>query len=391
MRILIINYEYPPLGGGGGIEVRDLAEQLAKTNAVFVLTTGFHNLPPKETLNGVKIYRVPVLGRMDLPTATTRSLISFFPSAFLYGLFLVPKIKPQVINAHFVVPSGLPAVFLARLYKIPFVLTLIGGDVYDPSKGISPHRHAILRWIIRKIMKRADKITAISHDTKERAIRHYNAPEGIEVIPLGFVPPKVIGVDQAEKDFNPGNFSLDGSGLKINFVSIGRLVAQKGYFDLLRAFAALQNENAVLYIIGDGPLLPELNFEIKKLGIESRVHMRGRVSDEDKYRMLRGSDIYVSASHHEGFGICFLEAMYAGLPIVSTNIGGQTDFLVPGRNAFLVNVGDLVKITRAMEQLCNDGIMRKTMGKDNKKDVENFLIQNTTKRHELIFQELAKK
>lgn len=381
MKILLINYEYPPLGGGGGIEVQDLAEQLAKTHEVTVLTTGFHNLPHKETRNGVKIYRVPVFGRTDLPTASTVSLVSFFPFALVYGLFLVPRIKPNVINAHFVVPSGLPAAFLAKIYKIPFVLTLIGGDIYDPSKGISPHRHAILRWTIRRIMRCADKITAISHDTKERAIRYYQAPEGIEVIPLGLVPPKALVAETSVKEVSD----------KINFVSIGRLVARKGFFDLFRAFASMENKNAVLHIIGDGPLYPELRAEIKSLGVEERIIMHGRATEEEKYDILKISDIYVSASHHEGFGICFLEAMYAGLPIIATNVGGQTDFLVPGRNAFLVNVGDIQKISKAMDQLVADIEMSKNIGVTNKKDVENLLIENTTKRYEIIFQDLVDK
>jgi glycosyltransferase involved in cell wall biosynthesis len=379
MKILLINYEYPPLGGGGSIEAQDLAEQLAKTHEVFVLTTGFHNLSRKETRNGVKIYRVPVFGRMDLPTASTISLVSFFPSALIYGLFLVPKIRPSVINAHFAVPSGLPAAFLAKIYKIPFVLTLIGGDIYDPSKGISPHRHGLLRFIIRRIMRCADKITAISHDTKERAIRYYQAPEGIEVIPLGLVPPTSI--------LGTGDRVKDESG-KTHFVSIGRLVARKGYFDLFRAFASMENKNTNLHVIGDGPLLPELRMEISKLGVTDRIEMHGRATEEQKYQILKQSDVYVSASHHEGFGICFLEAMYSGLPIITTNIGGHTDFLIPGKNAMLVNVGDINKLSKAMDQLVVDLAMRKTIGEANKKDVENFLIENTTKRYELIFQEL---
>lgn len=381
MKILIVIYEYPPLGGGGSIEARDLAEELAKENEVTVLTTGFHNLPRKETRNGVNIYRVPVFGRMDLPTATTRSLVTFFPSALIFGLFLLPKLKPNVINAHFVVPSGLPAAILSKLFGIPFVLTLIGGDIFDPSKGISPHKHAVLRWVIRNVMKCANRITAISHDTKERAIRYYKAPEGIEVIPLGLVSPgkqEYCGSEKLPKK-------------TIDLVTVGRLVSRKGYFDLLRAFAEIENKNTTLNIIGDGPLLPELNVEIKKLSISERVKMLGRVSDDDKYKTLCQSDIYVSTSHHEGFGICFLEAMYAGLPIVSTNIGGQTDFLMPGVNAILVGVRDLEKIKSAINLLIKDEQMRKRMGEKNKKDVENFLIENTTKRYQLIFNDLVEK
>lgn len=381
MRILLINYEYPPLGGGGGIETQDLAVELARRHQVYVLTTGYGNLPSKETINGVKIYRVPVLGRTDLPTATLVSLITFFPAAFIYGLFLVPKLRPQVINAHFAVPSGLPAAFLAKIYRIPFVLTLIGGDIYDPSKGISPHRHAIMRMTIRRIMRCADRLTAISHDTKERAIRYYQAIEGIEVIPLGFVPPEGSSLEVKN--------TVDYMSEKpLHFVTIGRLVPRKGYFDLLRSFAKMDDKKAVLDIVGDGPLFAEMKEEITKLGIEDRVVLHGRVSDEKKYEILSQADIYISTSHHEGFGICFLEAMYAGLPIIAPNIGGQSDFLASGRNALIVAVGDLEKITKAMNQMATDDNLRKEMGENNKRDVEKYLIHNTAKSYELIFEDI---
>lgn len=381
MKILFINYEYPPLGGGGGIETQDLAVELALHHQVYVLTTGFGNLPAKELKNGVNIYRVPVLGRTDLPTATLISLITFFPTAFFYGLFLIPKIRPQVINAHFVVPSGLPAAFLAKIFKIPFVLTLIGGDVYDPSKGTSPHRHAILRWTIRRIMRCADRLTAISNDTKERAIRHYRATEGIEVIPLGFVPP-------AEPSLAVKNNVDYMSEKPLHFATIGRLVPRKGYFDLLGSFARMDDKKAMLDIMGDGPLFSEMKDEISKLGIDNRVVLHGRVSDQKKYDILRQADIYVSTSHHEGFGICFLEAMYAGLPIIAPNIGGQSDFLASGRNALIVAVSDLEKITKAMNQMVSDSNLRREMGENNKRDVEKYLIHNTAKSYELIFEDI---
>lgn len=378
MRILFINYEYPPLGGGGGIETRDLCEELAKKHEVSVLTTGYRGLKTSEVINNVNIYRVPVFGRNSLPTATLRSLVSFFPVAFVYGLYLIPKIKPQVINAHFVVPSGLPAVLLANIFRIPFVLTLIGGDIFDPSKGISPHKHSFLRYIIKKIMLFSDKITAISHDTKERAIRFYSAPEDIEVVPLGFVAP--AGEKIEEKSDENKNFS---------FVSIGRLVPRKGYFDLLRAFSKTANTQSELHIIGDGPLFEELKKESDKLRISARVFLHGRVSEEEKHKILNSSDVYVSASHHEGFGICFLEAMYAGLPIVSTNIGGQTDFLVPGKNALLVPVGDIDKIAKAMDKFSSNKELRQDIGSYNSKDIENYLIGSIAKRYEFIFQDLV--
>lgn len=381
MRLLIFNYEYPPLGGGGGIETRDLAEELARRHEVQVITTGFKGYPQKEKINGVIIYRVPVWGRNSLPTASLLSMITFFPSAFVRGLFVIWSFKPECVNAHFAIPSGLPAVLLAKLFRIPFVLTLIGGDIYDPSKGISPHKHWLLRFVVSFVAKHADKLTAISNDTKKRAIEYHKISSDIEVIPLGLVPPSFSKKSKENLNF-ANNF--------IHFITIGRLVPRKGYGDLLKSFANLKNKNGVLHILGDGPLRDDLKKESEELGIRDRVIFHGRVGEREKYELLSASDIYVSASHHEGFGICFLEAMFANLPIITTDKGGQTDFLT-NRNAVLVSVGDREELSMAMGKMMQDKDARKNMGENNSRDVRNLLIDKTSQRYEEIFKNHLKK
>jgi len=380
MRLLIFNYEYPPLGGGGGIETRDLAEELAKRHEVQVITTGFKDLPRKEIQNGVTVHRIPVWGRTSLPTATLSSMLTFFPAAFIYGFFVIFSFKPECINAHFVIPSGLPAALLSKLFRIPFVLTLIGGDIYDPSKGISPHKHGLLRFVVGFVSKCADKLTAISNDTKKRAIEYHKTSSDIEVIPLGLVPPTVTRISKEElgwrEDF-------------VHLVSIGRLVPRKGYGDLLKSFAKLQNKNSMLHILGDGPLCTDLKKEAEELGIQEKVVFHGRVSEEEKYQLLFASDIYVSASHHEGFGICFLEAMFAGLPIITTDKGGQTDFLSRD-NAVLIPVGDKERLTSAMDEMMVDDNQRETIGSNNARDVKELLIDKTAQRYEAIFKSYLK-
>ena len=377
MRILLINYEYPPLGGGGGIETRDLAEELAKRHTVHVLTMWYQGLLKEETRNGVVIHRVRVWGRTHLPTATLRSMATFVPVAFFRGLTLVRRLRPDLINAHFVVPSGVPAVLLAKLFGLPLVVTLIGGDVYDPSKGVSPHRHALLRVTISWILRQASAITAISQDTKERAIQYHRAPETIEVIPLGLVPPVFSERSRSSLEDAPGHF---------HFITVGRLIPRKGYRDLLQGFARMQETRAVLHIVGEGPLGPELRAECEQLGIADRVRFHGRVTDEEKFQLLRAADAYVSTPLHEGFGISFLEAMVVGLPILATDTGGQTDFLVAGKNALLVPPRRPEQIAHALDWLARDASLRSSMAAANRAAVQRYLIGETARRYEELFQ-----
>ena len=94
MKILTINYEYPPLGGGGGIFTRDLAEELAKSHYVDVLTTHMKGLKKEETINNVNIIRVPVMGRTSYHISSMLALLTFVPSCILKGIKLIKKNKP---------------------------------------------------------------------------------------------------------------------------------------------------------------------------------------------------------------------------------------------------------------------------------------------------------
>lgn len=373
MNILFFNFEYPPLGGGGGVATAQLAEELARRHSVHVITTLYESLPKDEIVRGVHLHRVRVFGRKDLPTSSLMSLLTFAPFALLRGINVIRQYSPDIINAQFVIPSGLPAAILAWWFDIPFVVSFIGGDLYDPSKGISPHRYGVFRWLIRMISRSAEAKTAISEDTKTRAIELHGVGSDISITPIGLVPSHAAAADRS-------TYSIPSNALLC--ISIGRLVARKGYEMLLSAWKDVRD--AHLIIIGDGPLKEKLEYMIADMGLSNRVHLLGFVSEEQKHALLKSSDMYVSAAQHEGFGIVFLEAMDAGLPIVAANDGGQKDFLEHGKNAMLVPPYDPIKIAEAVQQLLANPSLRKQMGETNAADVQRYYIGHTSQRFERI-------
>ena len=106
MRILFCNYEYPPLGGGGGVTTSLLAQELAKRHEVTVLTSQALGLPLEKSEGRVKVVRVPVFFRRKESVASLLSMATFIPRAIHRGRKLLQSNSYDLINTHFVLPSG---------------------------------------------------------------------------------------------------------------------------------------------------------------------------------------------------------------------------------------------------------------------------------------------
>lgn len=377
MRILIINYEFPPLGGGGGLASYQIAKALvAREHEVDVLTTGWRGLPSCEVVDGIGIYRVRVVGRAELATATLPSMLSFFPSSLVKGCQLLLKKRYDLLNTHFAIPSGPTGVVLARLFNRPQVLTLIGGDIYDPTKKLSPSNNLILHTVVRGVLNWSSHIIAISEEIRRRAREHYHCQKEIQVIHYGLSPPSFESKSRTQLGVPEGAVVL---------ISIGRLIKRKALGDLLLAMSRLEDEGFRLLIIGEGPEQARLRELAKRLGLSSRVHFLGAIWGEAKYQYLAASDIFVLPSVHEGFGLVFLEAMYCGLPVIASSSGGQTDFLRDGETGFLVPVGDVDALAQRILRLVRDGALRKRISEFNRQYVERFHIAEVAQQYEACF------
>ena len=378
MRILVCNYEYPPLGGGGGVATALLAQELAKSHEVTVLTSQGLGLPSESVEDGVRVVRAPVFFRRQMAAANLLSMLAYIPTGIRSGKRLLRTQRFDVINTHFALPSGPVGDALSRFGGIPNVLSVHGGDLYDPSKFTSPHRHLLLRGWIRRLLRSADRVVAQSNNTLGNMRTFYTQEVEGHRIPLGIRrPPTVYG---SRQDYG---FGRD----EVLLVTVGRLVARKATAQLLSLMDALREEKVRLLIVGSGPEERLLKGRAEALGLGDRVRFMGFVEETEKFRLLQISDVYVSTSQHEGFGLVFLEAMACGIPVVCYDHGGQTDFLEDGITGHLSPLNDLGSFADRCRSLIKRPDLRSEMGRENLRRVEELFIDNCAQRYEAIFEE----
>jgi glycosyltransferase involved in cell wall biosynthesis len=324
---------------------------------------------------------VPVLMRKKQDAASFPSLISYVPLCVREANALCRRERYDVINTHFAVPSGPAGHYLSRRHRIPNVLTIHGGDIFDPSKSLSPHHTPGLKQTVRRMLTAADRVVAQSSDTRDNAATYYRVDRPIDVVPLGIRPNPRSPRTRKELGLPADRFV---------FTTIGRLVRRKNLEELLVIFRDIAAAHpAVLLIIGDGPERENIARAVGRLGMADTVRLLGRVPEDDKYAYLDASDGYLSTAIHEGFGIVFLEAMECGLPVICYDRGGQRDFLRNGTTGYLVELGNRAEFAARLNALLVSQALRSEIRAHNKEYVRNFYIENVAQRYLSIFREAA--
>src|SRR6185295_5730738 len=156
---------------------------------------------------------------------------------------------------------------LSKLFGIKNILSIHGGDIYDPTKSNSPHNYSYLRAVVRFLLNRADVVVAQSQNTKENCIKYYQPDKDIKIIPL---PYEAISFTPSSRE------ELNLGKNKKYIIGIGRLVKRKGFDFFIRVLAKLP-VNISGIIVGDGPEKESLADLAREVGVSDRIVFTGQL------------------------------------------------------------------------------------------------------------------
>ena len=332
MRLLILNYEYPPLGGGAGRCAKYQAEGLAGLgHEVTVLTTWFEGeleLEEKGNLTLVRLRSRRKLAYRSNPI----EMSSWARQAFRYirktGLYN----ETDLVLAHFSLPGGMVALPLKIRYKLPYFIISHGQDIpwFSPRELFFYHLAFYLP--IRWICSRATGVTVLS----QQRLRELNRLTPPRSHSKHYIVPNGCDIDF----FSPGNIKKEQDMLRILFV--GRLTRQKDPFTLLRAMEFLSEKGIPfsLEIVGDGPLRKKMESFVSAHRLGERVFFSGWVSREALREKYRKAHLMLITSRDEGQSLAMMEAVATGLYLFTTPVSGSESIILEGVNGEYVPMAE---------------------------------------------------
>jgi len=363
----MLNYEYPPLGGGASPVTKSLSEELVKLgHTVDVVTMGFKGLKQKEVINGVTVYRVSSI-RKEQSVCQTHEMLSYCYSAYRFLPKLLRDNKYDICHTHFIIPTGLVSYFYRN--KLPYIITSHGSDVPNYNPDRFGFQHKLLNPFWKTIAKNAECITSPTIYLKNLILENIDSKDygnKIQIIPNGIYTEYFTPQKKENK-----------------ILVVTRLFERKGVQYVIEAMKDIKNYELV--ICGDGPYKEQLKQQISKLN-HKNIHLLGYVSYEQLKNEYETSSIFVLSSSAENFPVVLLEAMASGCAIITSNISGCPE--VVGDTALLVDPKESEEIKEALTKFIDDDELRTNMGnKARKRVVENFTWDRVAQSYVDIYEE----
>ncbi len=349
MKIVLITDLYLPNIGGVEMVVHNLAKQYTnKGHKVTIIAARTpRNLPSREVIDGIDIYRLDFI----LPALRLKSIFGFLILGIIANiklLWLLKRIKPEIINAHFIYANGSYTLLSKKLLKYSLVVSVHGNDVQQ-----FPYESKTCKLVLKELLNSADFVTGCSrsllNDASQIAPEIQNKSQPIP-----------NGIDLQE-------FESEEKYLRARpyIFSIGRFVHKKGFDILIKAFKQVADKkpDIDLIIAGTGEDWQKCVNLVVELDLKERVKLPGFIGRDEVIRLYKSCEYFVLPSRREPFGITNLEAMASGKAIIAADVDGVPEIIRNGENGILFKPEGINELTEKMLWLFKNNEIKENMGR----------------------------
>jgi len=335
LRILILNYEYPPLGGGAGVCTQYEAAGLAKLgNHVTVLSTWYKGFPELETIGSLEIIRIKSKRKFTYKS-NPLEMISWVLKTKQYIKKNKQSFKFDACLANFIIPGGIVGKWIKQTFKIPLIIISHGQDIpfFFPKQMLK--YHIVTYFWLRSIVKDANKLVLLTDLIKQNADKYLGTKNRSKNI----IIPNGCDIEKFKPDYSK-------KSLRFMIIFAGRLVSQKDPMTFLKAIKILKDKisDFRVDILGDGPLRKKMEQFVNRNNLNKYISFSGWVNKEVMIEVYQTANLQVMTSMDEAMSIAALESLATGQYIISTPVSGNTELIKENVNGNFVGFGNYLEI-----------------------------------------------
>ncbi|MCT7904919.1 Glycogen synthase [Candidatus Ornithobacterium hominis] len=368
MNIGIVCY---PTYGGSGIVATELGMEMSKKghNVHFIS----YSLPARldVTIPNIFFHQVHI---------EEYELFHYQPYSLALSTLMVEIAENNgldLIHVHYAIPHAYAAYIAKQILKeknieLPIITTLHGTDITLVGK------HPSYQSAVEFSINRSDVVTTVSQSLKQDTYEVFNIQKDIQVIP-NFIDNSLYKFDCKDLREN-----LAQKQEKI-VIHVSNLRKVKRVTDVIKIFNEIQKKvECKLIIVGEGPELEAMNNLINEFHLQDKVRILGKVKDLNKILCI--SDLFLLPSSKESFGLAALEAMAAGVPVVSSNAGGIPEVNIENSTGFLRDIGDVEAMSQASIKLLSDDEKLEQFKKNARQNALKFDLNQILPQYEKLYQ-----
>jgi len=340
LKILVLNYEYPPLGGGAGNITKNISHNLALNgNNIVVVTSWYNNLLENEKpIPNIEIIRLKSK-RKHLYHSNPIEMFSWMKCAIKYLSEYLKSNKFDICLANFSIPGGYVALKLKKKFNLPYCILSHGHDIPWFYKRQMFIYHLFLFVVIKSICKRAS-LNFVQTEFMKQNIDKFL---GEKLSSKNIVIPNGVEVFEnllSEREKEP-----------FTVIFVGRFVQQKDPFTLLKALKQLKRMDIPfkLLMVGDGPLRNKMEKYVEKNGLFTTT-FTGWIPQEQVKSIYKKSHTIITPSRAEGMSITNIEALAAGVFLIATPVSGNKEMLACCNNGVLIENGNYNEIANQLQK-----------------------------------------